>query len=63
MKIFGKATTDFVPNPASGKSSKDLATERREAAADLRKRSVNHNDTSDERARLNNARKATGELN
>jgi hypothetical protein len=63
MKLFGKATTDFVPNTQVSKSAKDLDNERREASADLRKRTNNRVDTEDQQARLKNARDARGQRN
>jgi hypothetical protein len=63
MKLFGKATIDFVPNTQVSKSAKDLDAERREASADLRKRSNNRVDTEDQQARLKNARDARGQRN
>lgn len=63
MKFFGKDTTDFVPNTAVSRSASDLDNERREASADLRKRSNNRVNTEDQQARLNNAREARGRRN
>jgi hypothetical protein len=63
MKLFGKDTTDFVPNTQVSKSARELDNERREASADLRKRSNNRVDTEDQQARLNNARNARGGRN
>lgn len=62
-KILGKETADFVPNTQVSKSAKDLDAERREASADLRKRTNNRVDTEDQQARLKNARDARGQRN
>lgn len=62
MSIF-RRTNEFIPNTQVERSAADLDRERREASADLRKRVVNHNDTEDQEARLNNAREARARRN
>lgn len=62
MSIFSNSS-EFIPNTQVSKSASELDDERREASADLRRRTNNRVDTSDQQHRLKNAREARARRN